>query len=50
VGDAFHVDAARGHIGGHQDAVIAILETLQRLVALVLAAIAMDGGALKAAL
>src|ERR1035438_9757740 len=50
VRDAFDVDAARGHIGGHQNAVVSILEALQGLDALILAAVAVDGGALEAAL
>ena len=49
VGDPFDVNAAGGHIGGHQDAILAFLESAQRLVALVLAAVAVNGRGLDAA-
>ena len=49
VRDALHVDAAGGHVGGHQDAIVAVLKALERLVALILAAVAVDGGGLRAA-
>ena len=42
VRDPFHVNAARRDIGGHQHAVVSVLETLERLVPLALAAIAVD--------
>jgi len=48
VRDAFDVNAAGGDVGGHQDAIVAFLEAAQRLVALVLAAVAVDGGGLHA--
>ena len=48
VGDAFYVNAARGDVGRHQNAIVAVLEATQRLGALVLAAVAVDGGGLHA--
>src|SRR5439155_21850679 len=48
VRDAFHVDAARGHVGGDEHAIVAVLEALERLYSLALTAIAVDGGALHA--
>src|SRR5712692_4284868 len=42
VSDAFHVDPARGDVSGHQDPIISLLEFAQRLVALVLAAVAVN--------
>ena len=48
VGDAFDVNAAGGHIGGHQDAIPAVLESVQGLVALVLRAAAVNAGGLHA--
>src|SRR3954451_5681680 len=50
VRDALDVNAAGGDISGDQDAVVAFLEALQRLVALALAAVAVDRGGLEAAL
>ena len=42
VRDAFDVDAARGDVGRDQHAVVPVLEALERLVALALAAVAVD--------
>jgi hypothetical protein len=47
VSDAFHVNAARGDIGGHQYPIIAVLKAAQRLGALALAAVAVDGRGLQ---
>ena len=48
MGDAFDVDTAGGYIGGHQDTVLAVLESVQGLVTLVLCAAAMDASGLHA--
>jgi len=45
VRDPFHMNPARRHIRGYQDPVIALLESAQRLVALILRAVAVDGRA-----
>src|SRR5689334_2216441 len=50
VRDTLHVNTARRDVGRDQDSVVALLEALQRLHALVLAAIAVDGSALEAGL
>src|SRR5579863_2439975 len=47
VRDVLHVNAARGHIGGHQDAIAALLESCECRVALGLRAVAMNHGCLK---
>src|ERR1017187_296228 len=44
VRDAFHVNAAGRHIGGHQHPVPTILESLHRHVALILTAVAVNHG------
>ena len=49
VGDLVHVDAARGDVGGDQDAQLAVLEGFQRALALGLALVAVDGAGLDAA-
>ena len=49
VGDLVHVDAARGDVGGDQDAQLAVLERLKRALALRLALVAVDGAGLDAA-
>jgi len=46
VRDAIYVDAAGGDVGGDENAIGAGLKTAKSLVALVLAAIAMNGGRL----
>ena len=48
MGDTVDVNAARGDVGCDQDTAIAILKPTQRLVALVLAAVAMDSRGLHA--
>ena len=50
MGDAVHVDAARGDVGGDQDAHRAGLEILERAEPLVLRAVGVDGGGLDAVL
>ena len=47
VGDVLHVDAARSHVGGHQDAVAAALESGQRRRALRLRAVTVNHGRSK---
>src|SRR5690606_5705629 len=42
VADAFHVQAARGDVGGHQDVDAAVLERLHHLLALLLLDVAVD--------
>jgi len=46
--DAFDVDARAGDVGGDEDAVVAVLESTERLQTLILAAIAVDGGGFHA--
>jgi hypothetical protein len=46
--DVVHVNAARGNIGSDEDAEFAILETLQRLIALRLRPLTMNDRALNA--
>src|SRR5581483_1307541 len=46
VRDAVDVDPAGGDIGGNQYPIIAVLESAERLIALILAAIAVNGGRL----
>src|SRR5690606_15155758 len=48
VADALHVDAARRHVGGHQDAQLAALQLGQRAGALALIHVAVQGGGGKA--
>src|ERR1022692_1100994 len=48
VRDAFHVNAALRNVGRPQDTIVAVLEAAERLGALVLAAVAMDGRGLYA--
>ncbi len=47
VRDSFHVNAAGRHIGRHQHPIVAVLEAAQRLVALALAAVAVDGAVFR---
>ncbi len=49
VADALHVQAARGHVGGHQHVQLAILQLLDGLLALRLLHVAVDGGGGQAA-
>lgn len=44
VRDAVHMDAARGYVGRDEDAILAILEALERAIPLCLCAIAVNGG------
>ena len=48
VGDAGDVDAARGHVGGHQHVDASVLEARERALALPLALVAMDRSGLDA--
>jgi hypothetical protein len=43
VTDAVHVNAARGDIGGHQDARLASLESIERALALALVLVSVNG-------
>jgi len=43
VRDAVHVDAAGRHVGGDQHAIVSVLEPTEGLVALILAAVAVNG-------
>ena len=45
IGDAHDVDAARQHVGRHEDVDLAVTEVRERVLPLVLAAVAVDGGA-----
>src|SRR5690606_26318398 len=49
VGDLVHIDAARGDVGGDQNAQLAVLEGFKRALALRLALVAVDGAGLDAA-
>ena len=48
--DVVHVDAAGHHVGGHEHGDLAALEAVQRLLALALRAVAVDGLAADAGL
>jgi hypothetical protein len=47
VTDAVHVNAARGDIGGHQDARLASLESIERALALALVLVSVNGGSIN---
>ena len=49
VGDAFHVQAAGSHVGGHENIEAAILQLLNGAFALLLGDIAVDGGRVETA-
>ena len=49
MGDAFHVQAAGGHVGGYENIKAAILQLLNGAFALLLGDIAVDGGRVEAA-
>ena len=48
--DVVDVDAAGGDVGGDEDVELAVAEVLERLLALALAQVAVDGGGLDALL
>jgi hypothetical protein len=43
MGDAVHIDAARGDVGGHKHADLPLAEFIQRAETLVLGAVGVDG-------
>lgn len=49
VGNAFYVNTSRGDISGDQHAVVAVSETAQRLIPLILSTIPVDADGLYAA-
>ena len=48
VSDVIYMNASRSHIGCHENPIVALLESSQRVIALALCAVAMDARCVKA--